>query len=113
MTNVEIVSLLIGDTSNALFSTTEIQAFLDLESDNVYMAASLACHSLATEAARLAKAEKIGNYSIDRKAMSTNYVALAKKYEEMSEDAPAFAIAEQSVSDFALREIVRNAALRG
>lgn len=89
------VRLLVGDTDTSdstkqIFTDAEIDAFLALESSEVYAAAAAACESLAATSARSAiryKAEKL--LDIDRKDVPEHFRALAEKYRERSTTAPA------------------------
>ena len=82
------VRLLVGDTDTAdstkqIFTDAEIDAFLAMESNEIYAAAAAACESLAASTARSAiryKAEKL--LEIDRKDVPMHFRALATRYRE-------------------------------
>ncbi len=84
------VRLLIADTddvtaANQVFTDAEIDAFLALESNEIYAAAAAAAESMAANASRSAiryKAEKI--LEIDRKDVPKYFLALAKGFRERS-----------------------------
>ena len=116
MSNTTDVQLMIGDPTAALFTDAQLQTFLTISAsggtENVHAAAALACRSLSTSAVLLAKAERMGNYSLDRKSMAKAYLDLAEKFEAMSTKTAAIGVAEYSLTDATAREIVRNDALR-
>lgn len=82
------VRLLLADTDTSdatkqMFTDAEVDAFLALESNEVYGAAAAACESLAASAARSAvryKAERL--LEIDRKDIPAHFRALAKTYRD-------------------------------
>ena len=82
------IRLLVGDTDTAdstkqIFTDAEIDAFLALESNEIYAAAAAACESLAANTARSAimyRAEKM--FSIDRKEIPKHFRELAQRYRE-------------------------------
>ena len=85
-TNVGKVRLLIGDTdisptTDAQFTDEEIEAFLDMASDSVKLAASYALESWAAAITDSLTSEKIGDYSYTKKD-AENKIALAKKYRD-------------------------------
>ena len=116
MTNVQLVQLLIGDTTAVLFTVAEIQGFLTLTAvggvESVYAAAAAACMSLGTEAVLAHKMEKIGNYTIDRKGMAEMYRKLADSYELKDQETPAVGVFEQSWTAQNAIDIAWNDALR-
>ena len=95
-----------------ILTDEEIEAFLTETGDDVNLAAAYALRAIAASKAHLAKMVKIGDYSQDTKMISYYLNQMADKYEAMSEEGPAAAIAEQTVTDFAYRDIVRNYDLR-
>ena len=88
------VRLLISDTddvtaANQVFTDAEIDAFLSLESNDVYAAAASACQSMAANASRSAIryiAERI--LEIDRQKVPDHFRKLAQMYRERSIAAP-------------------------
>lgn len=88
------VRLLISDTDdvtalNQVFTDAEIDAFLALESNEIYGAAASACQSMAANASRSAIryiAERI--FEIDKQKIPAHFMALAKMYRERSIAAP-------------------------
>lgn len=84
-TNRGKVRLLIGDTdlvtaANQIFSDAEIDAFLELESNDVYMAAAVACRGIAASAARSAIAWKSLDLSVDKKDVPKHFMALGSEF---------------------------------
>ena len=88
------VRLLISDTddvteANQVFTDAEIDAFLALESNDVYAAAASACQSMAANASRSAIryiAERI--LEIDRQKVPDHFRKLAQMYRDRSMAAP-------------------------
>ncbi|KKM74970.1 hypothetical protein LCGC14_1395090, partial [marine sediment metagenome] len=76
------------------------------------LAAAGALDSIAANAALLAKMEKIGDYAINSTAMAAAVMKVAAHYRSLSEQAPAFGFAEQTLSKFSWDEIVVNELLR-
>ncbi len=71
--------------ANQVFTDAEIDAFLALESNDVFAAAASAAESMAANASRSAiryKAERI--LEIDRKDVPKYFLALAKGFRERS-----------------------------
>lgn len=112
MSNRTDVQLLIQDQDSILFSTDEIDRFLALTSDDIYLASALALRSVAASAALVAKLEESLNIKIDRKSVPLRLQEAADKYEKMSEGAPAFGIAERALTVFSVQDIAVNRALR-
>jgi hypothetical protein len=83
------VRLLIGDTdtekaANQIFSDGEIDAFLDLESQDVYAAAAAACRALAASSTRSAIAWRSMKSSMDQKDIPKRYAELGDTYAKKS-----------------------------
>lgn len=83
------VRLLIGDTDtstsdNQIFEDSEIDAFLSLESSDVYQAAAAACRAIAGNTSRSAVAYRAlqGAESIDKRDVPGHYRDLSDQYEE-------------------------------
>ena len=99
------------DTSDALrqiFQDDEIDFFLTEAAADLNLAAAGALDAIAANAALLAKAQKIGDYSIDSKSMAAAVMKVAAHYRSLSEQTPAFGYAEQTLSVFSWNEIVIN-----
>ncbi len=96
------VRLLIGDTditptTDAQFSDEEIQAFLDLSSDSLLLAASYALESWASAVSGDMKTERIGDYSYGKDEAKTKS-DLAKKYREEDASKPYLTWAEYNLT---------------
>jgi len=115
MSNTTDVQLMIGDPTAALFTDAQIQSFLTISAtggtEDVYAAAALACRSLAMSAVLLHKAERMGNYSLDRKSMSAAYLALADKFETMSTSGGAVNVIQYALTPDIAEQIVINDAM--
>ena len=110
---------MIGDVAGALFTAAQIQTFLTLSAvggtENVYAASALACRSLSVSAVLLHKAEKIGNYTIDRKCMAKKYEDMAADFDKMVVSPPAPAavgVIQYAHTEAIARQIVVNDAMR-
>ena len=87
--NRDNVRLLIADTdtvtaANQIFTDAEIDAFLSLESNDVYGSAASACSSIAASTGRSAIAWKSMKSSMDMKDVPKHFKDLAKMYREKS-----------------------------
>ena len=88
------VRLLVADTDtarseNQIFTDAEIDAFLSLESSEVYAAAAAACSAVAASASRSAVAWRVMDSSLDMKAVPKAYRDLAKDYRARAVAAPS------------------------
>ncbi len=92
-TDIGKVRLLIGDTDAAdyHFEDAELQAFIDLASGALYLAAAMALEAWAASITDSMTAEKIGDYSYSKKE-SANKMALATRYRMVDASTPAMAI---------------------
>lgn len=102
-----------ADATRQLFNDEEIDFFVTEAVNDLNLAAAGALDAIAANAALLAKAQKIGDYSIDSKAMAAAVMKVAAHYRSLSEEAPAFGFAEQTLSAFSWNEIVINELQRG
>ncbi len=102
-----------ADATRQLFNDDEIDFFLTEASADLNLAAAGALDAIAANAALLAKAQKIGDYSINSTAMAAAVMKIAAHYRSLSEQAPAFGFAEQTLSVFSWNEIVINELQRG
>lgn len=102
----------VRSTWTVLFTDEEIDIFLAQASSNIWLAASYALNSVAASKAMLAKVLKLGDFSEDLTKLADSIRAQAKIYKEMATSAPAFGIAEMSLTDFSYRTIIYNYALR-
>ena len=83
------VRLLIADTSttSCTFSDAEIDVFLTMASDVIYVAAAMALEAWAATLSDSATQEKIGDYAYTKKE-AANKTALAQKYRDLDMNAP-------------------------
>ena len=102
-----------ADVTRQLFNDDEIDFFITEAVSDLNLAAAGALDAIAANAALLAKLEKIGDYTIDSKAMAGAVMKVAAHYRSLSEQAPAFGFAEQVLSVFSWNEIVINELQRG
>ena len=84
MTDIDKVRLLIGDTGSVQFTDAQIQAFLDMASGSVLIAAGFALEAWAASVTGGLTSEKIGDYAYSKKDAEQK-LALAKEYK--AEDA--------------------------
>ncbi|MCA9774531.1 MAG: hypothetical protein KC466_19080 [Myxococcales bacterium] len=80
------------DAGAFVFDDAEIDAFLDLAAGDVYRASALASLSVASDAARQARAVAAGNLKIDREGVADHYRAQARAFLAMA------AVGEGSIS---------------
>jgi len=95
MTDIEIIRLLIADTTAPQhFTDAQLQAFLDMEDSVVLLAAARALEAWAASLSKSTESEKIGDYGYTKKA-AANKIDLAKQYRESygGNDIPALGIA--------------------
>ncbi len=113
MTLIEQVRLRIGDADSDVFDDAEVQQFLDDAEDDIFLAAADALEAIAASAALVAKLQRTGNLTIDRRAIPGELRKLAAVYRARVAESPATAWAEQSVSPFAIADIAAHRAMRG
>lgn len=112
-TNVGKVRLMVGDTDTTdnVFTDEEIQVFLTIESDNLYLAAADVLGAWASKYGANADSEHIGDYAYTQKIVD-KMMALAKSYREKADSEPSCAWAEMGVTDFNTVEIIWNRNMR-
>lgn len=103
MTDIELVRLLIGDVTPVLpalpyYTDIQIQAFLTLAGDAVYLAAALALEAWAATLTDNVDSESIGDYSYSKKSAS-NKLELAKRYREDESATPVLDWAGFNLTD--------------
>ena len=100
---------------SALFTDTEITAFLDMESSDLNNAAAVALVAIATSAALIAQRVRVEGLDRDTKGVAESLLALAKTYNPrlglISDIEPADAIVGMDLTDFAYRQRVVDEAL--
>jgi hypothetical protein len=118
-TTIGQVRLLIPDRDSGavFFQDDEINVFLALNNNNVYLAAALALDTMASNEAYVQKRIRLMDLSTDGVGTAAELRARAAALREQSRAADAdagelFDIAETNVDPFTARQIVHNQALR-
>ena len=113
-TNIGKVRTLINDTieASAVLSDEEINVFLGLESNDIYMSAASALESIIINKQLLSKLIAAGDYKEDNRNVADKLGKIAERYRQAAKSIPADAYAEVAVTDFNYREIETNKALR-
>jgi hypothetical protein len=118
-TDKDKVRLKIRDTDTAnpvrqLWQDEEITAVLafDTVGGDLNLAAAELLEALAVNAALLHKLEGLGDFKTDTKGMSEALLKTAALYRALSEEAPAFEVAEQTHTVFSWYEIMEKNAMR-
>ena len=89
MTDIEKVRLLIGDNVVPYtYADAEIQAFLTMAGNDLFLASAYALKSWAATISSAVDSERIGDYSYTKKTVA-NKLAVAENYLKMSATAPA------------------------
>ncbi len=96
MTDILKVRLLIADTDSVQYTDPQIQAFLDMASGSILLAASYALEAWAASLTENVLSEKIGDYAYTKKG-AENKMALAKKYREEDAASPYMTWAEMNL----------------
>ncbi len=115
MTEIEKVRALIGDPagSNQQFEDSAIQAYLEIESGDLLLAAALALDALAAKAEVAPQEFSIGKYQqSDGRAQVRQFTTLADSYRERAYNTPAFAVAQENLSEFNALIMLRNSILK-
>ncbi len=113
-TNIGKVRTLINDTTeaSAVLSDEEINVFLGLESNDIYMSAASALESIIINKQLLSKLIAAGDYKEDNRNVADKLGKIAERYRQAAKSIPADAYAEVAVTDFNYSEIEINKALR-
>lgn len=114
-TDLGRVRLLITDrdASNQIFSDAEIEAFLAMEGDDVFLAAAAATETIARNEALVLKVIEVLDLKTDGAKVAAELRASARDLRSRSEQQGAFAIVEMIDSNTAWRERMRKNAMRG
>ena len=97
MSDIDKVRLLIGDTGSVQFTDAHIQAFLDMASGDLLMAASYALEAWAAAITDSLTSEKIGDYAY-AKDDAGKKIKLAEKYSKESSMKPYLSWAEMDLT---------------
>lgn len=94
------VRLLVGDTtpSTAVNTDLEIQAFLDMASQNLRLAAAIALDAAANNAAKLAKIVKLGTLGIDKSSVFKALIIAAEKMRRTASPSPYVSSSDSNFS---------------
>lgn len=106
--------LLVGDTdaTDVQLQDEEIAAIINIEPDSLFLEAAMCCDSMASRAAVSQTDIVIGSLQVQDRYRVQELKSQAKRWRDMENDTPAFAIAEQNLSDFNALIIIRNFVLR-
>jgi hypothetical protein len=97
MTDIATIRLLISDRQSTFFTDDELQAFLDLESSDVRMAAAQALDAMAADASQVAKAVSSGTFSQDLKSIPVQLAARADTLRKQVANEPYSAVYDPGV----------------
>jgi len=118
-TNAGKVRLLINDhdEQNVIFQDEEMDVFLALNGDDVYLAAAMALETIASNQVMVLKVITVMDLQTDGAAVARALREHAKSLREQATQADAasgeaFDIAEMTVDVFTARQRIRNQALR-
>jgi hypothetical protein len=113
MTDIQKVRILIGDTGSAVFTDDEMQAFLDMQSGSLFLAAALAVDAEAAKVSANLVEVRIGDYlNQSGRNQVAGLQAQAKAFRELEYNTPAFDFAEENYDEFTQYDIIRNYILR-
>lgn len=117
MTDVQAVSLLIGDPNNTTFTVAQITEFNLIAGVNgtgseYYLAASVALKAWAALIAGNLQEVKIGDYQVSQSKQAAALLEAADKFYDLYINTPAWAIIETDESDLNALIIIRNFVLR-
>ena len=99
LTDVEAVRLKIGDTDSAIFTDAEIEHFLGENGSDTDLAAADALEAMASNAAWIAKLQKTGEFTVDRKEIPKALLASAAALRTKAREAPALSVSEWDITD--------------
>lgn len=118
MTDNSDVRLLISDVNGEVFTDSEIDRFLALQSNNVFRGAALALDTIAANEIQVLKVVKILEITTDGAKTAEALRAQASRLRQMADDEEAreeggaFDIADVIPNDFAYRNFMLADALR-
>jgi len=102
------VRLLAGDSAGGIFTDAEIDAFLSLESNEVWCAAAAALEAIASQEARLASVQETLNYKKDTTEIAKGLLEAAARYRAHVEADPSYGAAEIGQTPFIVVDIILN-----
>lgn len=114
-TNIGKVRYLVNDVVAASYvlSDTQINAFLSMHSNDLFLTAAQCMMAIASSRALLAKRKSAGNYTEDLTAIARECREAAALFKEQANEMPAEGVAEGFYTDFSYRQVLENKALRG
>ena len=112
--NKDKVRNLVDDTVDVGHSLEdeEIVSFLSLRANDLFLSAALCLRKIAASKALIARRRKAGNYEEDLRDIVKGLLDSAKQYEEIANSTPYEEAAQEFLTDFNYRTIVRNKSLR-
>ena len=115
VSNLHKIRNLIDDTSSTayLLEDEEINSFLSMTSNDLFLTASLCLRKIAASKALVARRRKAGNYEEDTNGIVKALLDGAKLFKEMANETPAEATSQEVLTDFNYRELIINKTLRG
>lgn len=113
-TDLGKVRLLVTDTNStvAQFQDEEIQAFLDLNNGNIYLAAAMGLDTLAANEALVQKRIETLNIKTDGPAVAKALRELANSYRERVDKDSGFETVEVNSGGWSAQQIYENSILR-
>lgn len=96
-----------GDSSSFVFNDKEIEAFLNMWEQDLFMAAALALRTMAGNEAMVAKKITFLELETDGPAMAKAMNELADKFTKMADENVDFELIEMGVDMFSRNEIRR------
>lgn len=114
MTDAQKLRLLINDQDSSEFSDDQLQAFLDVHDGSLFLAAASACDALVSKYSRIPVTQvSIGGFQTTSGRTQMRYLeTMAERWRQLEYDTPAFAIAQENLSDFNQLIMIRNYILK-
>jgi hypothetical protein len=109
-TDIGKVRYLIGDTDPTApnFTDEVITGFLNMVDGNINLACAMLLESLATSAAVNLTNITLGSLRIDETSKAASIKDMAQRFRELDCVTPAFAVAEENLSQFNELDIIKN-----
>src|SRR6266567_1883799 len=109
MTDIEKVRVLIGDTQATEFADSDIQVYLDIEGGDLLLSAALALDTLVARADVTPHQVSIGKFQYSAgRTQIRQLTQQAEAFRKRAYETPAFAIAEENLSEFNQLILIRN-----
>ena len=112
--NKDKVRNMVDDTvdSGHTLEDEEINSFLGIYAQDLCLSAAACLRKIASSRALLARRRKAGNYEEDLRDIVRGLLQVAKMFQDLAADTPFEATAQEILTDFNYRDIVRNKSLR-